>query len=534
MPPDSPVATMPRTPPGHDHDVRRRRWTLLLMCVATFMIQLDVTVVNVALPRIQDGMGMSAAGLEWIVGAYALSLAALIPVAGALGDRYGRRRVFLAGVIIFTLGSTGCAISPVPALLIAARAVQGVGGAAMLALTLSIITETFPAGTRAAAIGTWAAVGGTGFGVGPAAGGVLLTFFGWSSVFWVNVPFGVVGIVGTAWVVRESGHRHARRLDVRGVLLSACGLVVATFGLIQAGSHPWDSTTVLMPLVLGIGFLVAFGFWQRRAPDAMVPARLLAARSFTVATAVYLISYMSLSATLFYVSLLYQDVVGWTVLRTGLSWLFMNAPFLFMAQLAGRLAHRATPTAIVGSGCMVGAVGLGALAAAGPLSPFVVTAAGYLLAGAGFGMLVPALTHLAMRDVPDGVSGAASAALNASRQIGTSVGLAVLGTVGVSAAISDWHARAARFPASTRAVSEALARQVAGGRIDAVVRALGPAYRHPATQSFADGYHLAIGCGAGCLVLAAAISVLGLRRRPTGSGPADPSVATNEDRHGRC
>jgi predicted MFS family arabinose efflux permease len=273
--------------------------------------------------------------------------------------------------------------------------------------------------------------------------------------------------------------------------------------------------TVLVPLGFGIGFLVAFGCWQRHTPYTMVPPRLLAARSFTVTTTVYLISYMSLSATLFYVSLLYQDVVGWTVLRTGLSWLFMNVPFLFMAQLAGRLEHRITPTAIVSGGCMAGAIGLAALAVAGPSSPFVLTAAGYLISGAGYGMLVPALTHLAMRDVPEGVSGAASAVLNASRQIGTSVGLAVLGSIAVSSAISDWHARMEHFPTSVRAASATVARQVAGGRIDAVIRAMGPAYRHPAAQSFAHGYHIAIGCGAGCLVLASAISVLGLRQRRT-------------------
>jgi EmrB/QacA subfamily drug resistance transporter len=506
-------------PARRDRDARRRRWTLLLMCVATFMIQLDVTVVNVALPRIQDSLGMGAGGLEWVVGAYALSLAALIPLGGALGDRYGRKRVFLAGMGVFTLGSVGCAVSSTPVLLIGARAVQGVGGAALLALTLSIVTEAFPAAGRAGAIGTWAAVGGTGFGVGPAAGGLLLTFFGWSSVFWVNLPFGVAGIIGTALVVRESRNPNSRRLDVPGVLLSAAGLVGGTLGLIEAGSKPWGSPVVLVPLALGGAFLVAFARWQRRTPYAMVPPRLLRARSFTAAAVVYLLSYMTFSATLFYVSLLYQDVLGWSVLRTGLTWLLMNAPFLLCAQLSGRLARRFAPVALVGGGCVLGAVGTAALAGAGPSSPFALTAAGYLLSGAGFGTLVPALTHLAMRDVPAGVSGAASAVLNASRQIGTSVGLAVLGTIGVGATIADWHARTGRLAPSVRAAAGDQAHQVAGGRIAAVVDALGPAYRHPATQSFAHGYHLAVGCGAGCLAVAAAIAILGLRR-PSGPRPA--------------
>lgn len=503
--------------PAHDRAGRRRRWTLLLMCVATFMIQLDVTVVNVALPRIQDGLGIGAGGLEWVIGAYALSLAALIPVGGVLGDHFGRKRIFLGGMSIFVLGSVGCALAATPALLITARAVQGVGGAAMLALTLSIISETFPAADRAGAIGTWAAVGGTGFGVGPVVGGVLLTFFGWASVFWVNLPVGLAGILGTALLVPESRNPQSRRLDVLGVLLSTVGLVGITLGLIEAASHSWSCALVLVPLVLGACFLIAYASWQRRVPYAMVPPRLLRARSFTVGATVYLLSYMTFSATLFYVSLLYQDVAGWSVLRTGLSWLFMNAPFLAMAQCTGRFERRFSATALVGGGCLIGAAGIASLAAAGPSTPFALTAAGYVLSGAGFGTLVPAITHLAMRDVPAGVSGAASGVLNASRQIGTSIGLAVLGTVGMSATIADWRGRTRHLAPAVRAVARQQAQQVAGGRIAAVGRVLGPAYRQPAGQSFSHGYHLAVGCAAGCLALAAALAILGLRDRVSGS-----------------
>ena len=506
--------------PGRDHaasrnlsDRSRRRWTLLLMCVATFMIQLDVTVVNVALPRIQDGLGMSSAALEWVIGAYALSLAALIPVGGALGDHYGRKRTFLAGMGVFALASIGCALSPTPTVLIAARALQGVGGAAMLALTLSIIAETFPAQNRAAAIGTWAAVGGTGFGVGPVAGGLLLTFFGWASVFWVNVPFALLAIIGTAGVVHESRNPHSRRLDRPGVLLSATGLVGVTLALTEAATHSWTSEPVLAPLLIGAALLIAFARRQLRTPSAMLPRQVLRARSFTVSTVVYLLSYMAFSATLFYVSLLYQDVIGWSVLRTGLSWLLMNAPFLVMAQLAGRLERRLSAATVVGTGCVIAAAGIAMLAGAGPASPFVLTAAGYVLAGGGFGTLVPALTHVAMRDVPAGVSGAASAVLNASRQIGTSVGLAVLGTLAASATIGDWNAQVNRLPAAARVAARDQAQNVGGARIAAVAKALGSAYRHPAAQSFAHGYHVAVGTGAAGLVVAAAVAWLGLRGR---------------------
>jgi MFS transporter, DHA2 family, methylenomycin A resistance protein len=491
---------------------RRRRMTLLVMCVATFMIQLDVTVVNVALPRIQADLSMSTGGLEWVISAYALSLAALIPVGGALGDHYGRKRVFLAGMSIFALGSAACALSGSAAVLIASRAVQGVGGAAMLALTLSIITETFPPGARAAAIGTWAAVGGTGFGVGPVAGGVLLTYFGWASVFWVNVPMAVIGIAGTAVTVRESRNPRSRRLDRLGALMSAAGLVAVTLGLIESASHPWASLPVAGPLLIGALLLAGFGLWERRTPHAMLPPGLLRARSFATSALIYLISYCAFSGVLFYVTLLYQDVNNWSVLRTGLSWLLLNVPFLLMAQLTGRLDRRLSPAAMIGAGCLAAAAGVFALSLAGLATPFVVTAAGYVACGAGFGALVPAITHVAMRDVPAGASGTASGALNAARQIGTSVGLAVLGTIGVAAAKSAWAVDAGHFPVPVRASAVGQAQNVGGARIAAVTRSLGAAYRHPAAAAFVHGYHLAVGAGAACLVAAGLLAIIGLRR----------------------
>ncbi len=491
----------------------RPRLTLLVMCVATFMIQLDVTVVNVALPRIQADLDMSAGGLEWVISGYALSLAALIPAGGVLGDHYGRKRVFLAGLVIFAAGSVACALAPDATALIAARAVQGVGGAAMLALTLSILTETFPPGVRAAAIGTWAAVGGTGFGVGPVVGGILLTFSGWASVFWVNVPFAVLAMAGTALAVRESRGPRSRRLDRPGLALSTAGLVAVTLGLIESAGHPWGSWPVLAPLLAGAVLLAGFGWWERHTPDAMIPPGLLRARSFATASVIYLISYTGFSGMLFYVTLLYQDVIGWPVLRTGLSWLFMNVPFLAMAQLTGRLDRRFRAATLICAGCLAAAAGLLALSLASPGTSFALTAAGYVLAGAGCGTLVPAVTHLAMRDVPAGASGAASGVLNSSRQIGTSVGLAVLGSIGVSAAVAAWSGRVGHFPAAARAAARAQAQNVGGARIAAVTRTLGPAYRQPAALSFEHGYHLAVGIGAACLLVAAGIAVAAFRKQ---------------------
>ena len=506
------TAWRPRRPRRPLTEPGRRRLTLLAMCVGTFMIQLDVTIVNVALPSIQRDLGVTPGALEWVISGYALSLAALIPVSGALGDRYGRRRIFLAGVVVFAVGSAACALSGDEIVLVACRALQGAGGAAMLALTLSIITDTFPPETRAGAIGTWAAVGGTGFGVGPAAGGILLTVSGWASVFWVNLPFAVIAIAITAVAVRPTRNRRVGRLDLPGAAASAAGLFAVTLGLTESASRPWGSAAVAAPIAVGAALLAGFVGWERRCPHAMIAPALLRARSFVSASAVYLISYTAFSGVLFYVTLLYQDADGWSPLRTGLSWLFMNAPFLLTAQLTGRLDRRCPAAGVVAAGCAVGAAGVFALSLAAT-TPFAVTAVGFLLCGAGFGLLVPGVTHAAMRDVPPEASGAASSVVNASRQLGTSVGLAVLGSLGVTSAIGNWQATARRFPAATRAEALRQAQNVGGARISAVADTLGAAYRQPAAQAFADGYHVAVGAGAACLLAAAVIAVRGFRPR---------------------
>lgn len=500
-------------------ETRRRRLTLIAMCVSLFIIQVDVTIVNVALPSIQHRLHTTPGDLEWVISSYALALAALIPVGGALGDRYGRKKIFLIGVTVFALGSIACALAPNDQTLIAFRALQGVGGAAMLALTLSIISETFPAESRAGAIGTWAAIGGTGFGVGPVVGGILLSFCGWSSVFWVNVPFAIVAIALTLAAVPESRNPASRRLDSAGVATSALGLVGVTFGLVEASSHPWGSAAVLVPLAIGAAFLACFAWWERRARHPMIPPSLLGARSFVSASGVFLISFAAFSSLLYYVTLLYQDVNGWSALRTGLSWLFMNAPFLFMAQLTGRIDRRHPPGRVVSAGGVVAAIGIFALSRVDTSTPFLLTAIGYVLAGAGFGVLVPGVTHVAMRDVPAGVSGAASGVVNASRQVGTSVGLAVFGSLGVTVATARWNTAIHGFPLNVRAAATAQTQNVAGAHISAVSQALGSTYRYAAAQAFVHGYQLAVGVGAACLIVAAASALTGFRHNLTTTPP---------------
>jgi MFS transporter, DHA2 family, methylenomycin A resistance protein len=457
------------------------------MCIAQGMILLDITIVNIALPSIERELHESAGSLEWVISAYALSLATLIPLSGTLGDRFGRRRFFVIGMVIFAIGSIACAMSRSDVSLIGSRAFQGVGGAMMSALTLSILSETYPKEIRAGAIGVWATCAGLGFGLGPVVGGLLLARFDWSSIFWVNVPFALAGIALGVTVVPESRDPATRRLDLTGVGASALGLLALTFGLIESSSHDWGSWFVAAPLVVGGVCIAMFAVWEQHARSPMVPPALLRLRSFGTSCGVYLIAYAALAGAMFYVTLLFQNVNGWSALRTGFSWLTMNVPFLVMAQLAGRLNRRFSPNVVVGAGCIVAAAGVLLLGAVTPSTPFVLAGAGYALLGAGYGTLVPGVINVAMRDVPAGFSGVASGVLNASRQIGTSVGLAVLGTIGVHAATSAWSGKLGGFPVSVRQLAADQAHNVAGAQISAITKVLGSSYRSAAVESFAAG-----------------------------------------------
>jgi MFS transporter, DHA2 family, methylenomycin A resistance protein len=489
----------------------QRRLTLLAVCIAQGMILLDVTIVNIALPSIQRELHASPGELEWVISGYALSLAALIPLSGSLGDRFGRRRFFAAGMVVFTLGTVACALSASAPELIAARALQGVGGAIMSALALSILSETYSGKARAGAIGIWATVAGLGFGLGPVVGGLLLGVFGWSSIFWVNVPFALVGIVLTVTVVAESRNPDARPVDVPGVLTSAAGLLALIFGLIESASTSWTSVPVAAPLAAGVVLLASFVWWEHRAPVPMIPPALAKLRGFATSCGVYLLSYASLTGVYFYLTLLYQDVDGWTALRTGLSWLFLNIPFLLMAQFAGRLSRRLPARAIASGGCLVTAAGILTLSTLTPSSPFIITVIGYVLFGTGTGMWIPGVANVAMRDVPPGLSGTASGVFNASRQVGASIGLAILGAIGAGAATSAWTSQAEHLPGAARRAAIGQAGNVASARISSVTGALGTGRRLAAEQAFSHGYQVAVLIAGLGLIAAAIIAAFGLR-----------------------
>jgi MFS transporter, DHA2 family, methylenomycin A resistance protein len=500
---------------------RRQRLTLFAMCISQGMILLDITIVNIALPAIQNDLHMDAGLLEWVVSAYALTLATLIPLGGTLGDRYGRKRIFLVGLVVFTLASAACALSSAAGALIAFRVVQGVGGAVMSALTLSILSEAYPAETRAGAIGIWSAIAGLGFGLGPVLGGILIGLFDWSSVFWVNVPIGVVAVVVALIGVSESKDPVARHLDVTGIMLSAVGLFAVTFGFIEAADRAFSSPVVYGPIAAGVVLLAAFVWWEHRCASPMSPPALLRDRGFRTSCAVYFLAYLSLTSVMFFVTLLFQDVKGWSALRTGLSWLLMNVPFIVLAQFSGRVQRRFTSGPVVVAGCLVAAAGVFALSQVTTSTPFALAVLGYVLLGAGYGTLVPGITNVAMRTVPTGTSGVAAGILNASRQVGTSVGLGFVGFLGVRAAANAWATSVQRLPAHDQHAASGLTQSVTGGDVSRVTAQLGEPAGRLATTAFLHGYGIAIGVCALGLLLAAATAARGLRRRrrPAAASP---------------
>jgi MFS transporter, DHA2 family, methylenomycin A resistance protein len=496
---------------GQPLSARRRVVTLIAMCVAQGMILLDNTIVNVALPSIQRELDVDPGNLIWVVNAYVLALASLIMVGGTLGDRYGRKRVFLVGLAIFTAMSAACALSPNESALIAARAAQGVGAALVAPLSLSILADAYPPERRTTAIGIWAAAAGLGFGAGPVVGGILVELFSWSAVFWVNVPVGIIGIVLVITGVRESRNPNARKLDLPGAVLVAAGLCVLTFAIVESEHIGWTSPTMIALLAAAGLLLGSFLVLESRVPEPMVPLGLFRDSRFTVSCGVYAIMYLALASTFFFVTLFFQNVEGWSALEVGLSWLIMNTPFLIASTLAGRLAGW-IGTATCWVGVLLGGLGVLALAFLTPGAGLLAASPGYVLIGAGYGMAVPTISSVAVSALPVEHSGLASGVLNSARQVGTAIGLAALGSVGLAVSRSSWAAQSAQLPTSAHAAAPDVVQDVSGGEGSVVAQQLGAAAKPLVDSAFVDGLHVALLIGGGLMLVAAAFAFTVLRQ----------------------
>lgn len=490
-------------------------WTLIAMGLAQFMIQLDTTIVNVALPSIQRELDVPPGNLLWTVNAYILVLASLILIGGTLGDRLGRRRVFLAGLALFTGMSAACALAPDDPELIAFRAAQGAGAALMSGLTLSILVAAYPGPRAAGAIGVWATVGGLGFGLGPIIGGLLLEEFAWSSVFWINVPIGALVALLALTRVAESRDPHARRLDPLGAVLIALTLGTLSFALIETNAHGWLSAFTLGLTGAAVVLGACFVLWERACRAPLVPLALFRRRSFAVANGLLAVEYGITAGVLFFLTLFFQNVKGWSALETGVALIALNLPFLATALLAARLVRAAGARLVIAGGIVLG--GLGTLALAFVDADTTARALWPLpLIGLGFGLALPALSTRAMTAVEAARSGLASGVTNTSRQIGGTLGLSVLGAVGFHVASRSWAAELESLPEAIRARAAGLSELVAGGQAADVGSSVGPEAVEPAFDSFVSGFQAAMWIATGVLAISALGAAVGLGREKMG------------------
>jgi EmrB/QacA subfamily drug resistance transporter len=418
-------------------DDNRRWWTLGAMCFALFMIMLDNTVVNVALPSIQKDLGSSISGLEWTVNAYTLSFAVLLVTGGRLGDIFGRRRMFLFGVVVFGLSSALIGFSQSDTWLIAFRAVQGVGAAFMMPATLSIISNAFPPQERGRAIGTWAGVSAMALAIGPVVGGFLVEHVSWQSIFFLNVPVAAVAVFVTLAAAQESrDETSTHHVDLPGVLTISLGLAALVLALVEGNAWGWGSPEVLGLMAFSALALVTFVVAERRSPEPMVDFSFFRSRSFLGANLVSFIVTFAMLAMFFFLALYMQNVRGYSPLEAGIRFLPSTVMIIIMGPLAGRLTDRIGPRPLMTAGLLIVAVSMfwqGHLAVDTSYG-FLLPA--FMLMGIGMGLVMSPMSTAAMNAVEHTKAGVASGILSMSRMVGGTFGVAVMGAL-VTALGSD-------------------------------------------------------------------------------------------------
>ncbi|SEF28382.1 MFS transporter [Variovorax sp. NFACC27] len=492
-------------------DPRRRLALVAAVYLGSFIATLDVSIVNVALPTLQRALSTDLAGLQWVIDIYALCLSAFMLSAGPLGDRYGRKRAWLAGVAVFTLGSAMCAMAGSLPTLLAGRAVQGVAGALMIPGALSLLAHAFPdPAERARVIGGWSSFTALSLILGPLLGGLLVDHAGWQSIFLINIPIGVLTVGLGLWGIRETSHPEHAALDPVGQVLSVLWLGALTYGLIAAGEHGWGSLHAASALVAAAVGLVLFLMVEARVARPLLPLGLFRDARFSAANFASFVLGFSAYASLFFFSLFLQQVQGWSPSDTGWRLVPQFVATGIVASQFGRLARRFDVHAlmIAGYGLIGGAMLLLTLFSAG--TPYVFLALLFVFLGAGTGLAVPATSTAVMALVPAQRSGMASATMNALRQAGMLIGIALLGTLMSTRATSllaDALAQAGLHDARQAAVA-AVGRHDLGAlaSLDATTA------RDLLAAALAGGFHAAMAC-AGLVGLLAAGLLVSVRPR---------------------
>ena len=415
----------------------KKWWTLAAVSVGLFMIMLDNTVVNVALPSMRQSLHMSLSELEWVVAGYALTFAAFMLTGGKLADYVGRRLIFMVGLAVFTGASLACGLAPNGGFLIGSRVVQGLGGALMNPATLSIITATFAPRERGKAIGIWAGVSGMALAIGPLVGGLLTEHVNWNWIFFINVPVGILGLLAIPLFIDESRDTsHEQRLDLPGLITSAIGLFSLTYAFIEANNYGWGSARILGAFAVAAVMLVAFVVLEGRQRVPMLELALFKNRTFSGANASMLFVGLAMFGTFFYVSLYMQNVLHYSPVEAGASFLPMTVLIILIAPRAGALTDKVGSRWLVGFGMALLAVMLFYYSQLGANESFWAILPGLLVGGIGMGSTMTPVTAAAMSAVAVDKAGIGSAVLNSSRQVGGSLGIAVMGAI--VAASSDF------------------------------------------------------------------------------------------------
>jgi EmrB/QacA subfamily drug resistance transporter len=408
----------------------RKWWTLGAVAFGLFMIMLDNTVVNVALPAIAADLQIGLSELEWIVTGYALTFASLMLTGGKLADMLGRRRIFIVGLVVFTLSSLVCGLAGSGELLIGARVVQGAGAALMNPATLSIIAATFPPRQRGMAIGIWAGVSALALAIGPLVGGLLTEHISWSWIFFVNVPIGVLAIVASLLLIPESKDESAeQRLDLPGLLTSGIGLFALTYGLIEANTYGWTSGRILGVFAVAAVMLVAFVMLEMRQRLPMLDLSLFRNGTFAGANLAVLLVALAMFGVFFFVSLYMQGVLGYSAVKTGAAFLPLTILIVLVAPIAGRSSDRFGSRWLMTTGMILIAIQLLYFSRLGVDETYWDLLPAMILGGFGMALVMTPSAAAAVRALPVDKSGVGSAVLNAFRQVGGSMGIAVIGAI---------------------------------------------------------------------------------------------------------
>ncbi len=413
--------------------MEKKWWTLIVVCAATFMLLLDVTIVIVALPTIQSGLHASFSDLQWVIDAYALTLASVLLAAGSLADRYGRRLLFSFGLIVFTLGSLFCGVAISPIMLILSRCAQGIGGAILFSTSLALLAQSFHGKERGMAFGIWGAVTGVAAGLGPVLGGLIVTGINWRGIFLVNLPVGVAAIFVTRWKVEESETPHAGRPDWAGFVALTTGLISFVYGLIRAGEMSWSDIGVVICFALACVCFAMFVWIERRVDHPLFDLALFRIPTFSGGLVAAFAMNGSLYAMFLYLALYLQDDLGHSALATGMQLLLISGTSIVSSLFAGAFHERVPVRWLVGPGLLMVGVGLLLNSGLNGSSSWTHLIPGFIVAGVGSGIVNPPLASTAVGVVAPQNSGMASGVNTTFRQIGIATGTAVYGSLFASA-----------------------------------------------------------------------------------------------------